>query len=143
MTTSAKDAIITVTPAALETSIEGLHGSLAEYIQASGLPTKDVLVPVEERRYVLRNLQQALGMLAIEERARAQYLSKFTIAICAGLFDAALNYLWNETVKALRELVSATDLSYFFDIVEKRENHRAKLNSAEDLPRIEEAQLIE
>lgn len=46
----------------------------------------------------------------MEERQRAYYLTKFTVAIAVGLFDGALNYLWDETISSLRRLVSRVDL---------------------------------
>lgn len=34
-------------------------------------------------------------------------------AAAVGLFDASLNYLWDETVSELRRRVAGFDLSYF------------------------------
>lgn len=127
----------------LETSIASLHPSLAGYLQNLNLPTENVFVAAEERSIVINGFENAISMLKDEDRTDAYYLSKFTVAATVGLFDAALNYLWNETINSLRRLIVATDLSYFFDVAEKREGHRAKLQEPEDLAKIEDLTLIE
>jgi hypothetical protein len=127
----------------LSTSVEAISSSLADYLEVTGLPTEGVLVPVDERRIVLNSFQDAVSVLPEQGRHDAYYLSKFVVAISMGLFDAALNYLWNETIAALRRLVARTDLAYFFDAVEKRPEIRKKLQTADDIPEIGEAMLVE
>lgn len=77
-----------------------------------GLPTEDVLVDFAERRFVLQSLQQTLDVLPFHERKKAYYLSKFSVSVAVGLFDAALNFSWDETILALRRLAASIDLSY-------------------------------
>jgi hypothetical protein len=119
-TTNSSTAVVPATKDALvvtgdlETSIQGVSGPLAGYLSDLGLPTQRVL-------------EQTLEVLPYDERAKAYYLSKFSVAVAVGLFDAALNFLWDETILALRRLASSIDLSYFFDTAEKRESYRAKL----------------
>jgi hypothetical protein len=78
-----------------------------------GLPSEGVLVSIDERRTVLANFQNAISLVEFEDRGRALYLSKFLAAIGAGLFDAALNYLWDETIAELRRRIASCDLAYF------------------------------
>lgn len=127
----------------LSTSVEAINKPLAGYLDDTGLPTEGVLVPFEERRLVLNSFQDAIAILPEKVRSDSYYLSKYVVAISMGLFDAALNYLWNETIAALRRLVTRTDLEYFFDAVEKRPDVRKKLQTADDLPEIGEGLLIE
>src|ERR1019366_1442850 len=127
----------------LETSIQGLSAPLAGYLDSLGLPTDNVLVEFSERRFVLKNLQETIESLAHVDRAKAFYLSKFSVAVSVGLFDAALNFLWDETILALRRLAAEIDLSYFFDTAEKREAYRAKLQGPEDLPTLDDITLID
>ncbi len=127
----------------LGTSVEAFAAPLADFLREASLPTEDVFVALEERRAVLDQLRSAISVLPEDRRLDAHYLSKFTVAVSIGLFDAALNYLWNETVASIRRLVAKTDLEYFFDVVEKREEVRKKLRSEDDLPQIGEAQLLE
>jgi hypothetical protein len=128
---------------ALETSVAGFNKPLAGFIASLNLPTDGVLVPIDERRLVIQSLEAAITVLPIQERAKAAYLSKFVVAVTIGLFDAALNYLWNETVAALRRLVATTDLSYFFDVAEKRSEYRKRLVVADDLAAVEDASLLD
>jgi len=127
----------------LETSIQGFNAPLADFLTGLGLPTQLVLVDFAERRFVLQSLQQTLDVLPYDERAKAYYLSKFSVSVAVGLFDAALNFLWDETILALRRLASSIDLSYFFDTAEKREPYRAKLQSADDLASLDDLTLID
>ncbi len=127
----------------LETSIQGFHAPLASFLDRLGLPTEKVLVDTRERYFVLQSLQRTLEVLPYEERTKAFYLSKFSVAIMVGLFDAALNFLWDETILALRRLAANIDLSYFFDTAEKRESYRSRLQSEDDLRLLDDLTLID
>ena len=59
-----------------------------------------------------------------------------------GLFDAALNYLWDETIQSLRDKVVKFDLDYFYDTAIKDAKNRAKFKDEEDLVRLEDWQLV-
>ena len=78
---------------------------LLSQLGAAGLPTDGVVVTVEQRRRMLMNLEAALGDLPPEKRPTAHYVSKMIAAVAVGLFDAALNYLWDETVSELQHSV--------------------------------------
>src|SRR5713101_8090193 len=127
----------------LETSIQGFSAPLAGFLGTLGLPTEGVLVDFGERRFVLQSLQQTLQILPYEERAKAYDLSKFCVSSMVGLFDAALNFLWDETILALRRLAASIDLSYFFDTAEKRESYRSRLQTADDLNLLDDLTLID
>ncbi len=101
-------------PAKIDNSIAALNQPLANMLTRIGLPTENVLSPIEERRKVIFALESTLEILPYEERTKALYLSKFTIAVTVGLFDGALTFLWDETIKAVRNLVSKFDLQHFF-----------------------------
>jgi hypothetical protein len=127
----------------LGTSIDTMNAGLGGFLVGLGLPTRELLAPLDERRTVIEQFESAIAVLTPDDRARAAYLSKYCVAISVGLFDAALNFLWDETVVALRRHVVAFDLHYFFDIAEKREDHRKQLKNAEDLTRIDDSVLID
>ncbi|WP_437551575.1 hypothetical protein WME97_10180 [Sorangium sp. So ce367] len=136
--------IIPQTPAAsLTTSVASLARPVADFLAYHDLPTENVLNPVDERKTVIDAFENAISVLPKAEREKAYYLSKFVVAISVGIFDAALSYLWDETILALRRLVEQTDLPYFFDVAEKSPSRRSRLITAEDLPRIDDAVLIE
>lgn len=127
----------------LERSISALSQPLAGWLRDLGLPTENVLAPVDERRKVANGLDGALQILEEEEREKARYLSKFTVAVAVGLFDGALNYVWNETISSLRKLVSRTDLTYFFSVAEKVNSRNRGLSSEDDLEAIQDHDLLE
>ena len=65
------------------------------------------LIPVAERIKVFGNLGDVLALLDYEHRQQSIYVSKF-IAAASGLFDAALNYLWDERLWTLAMIVHWT-----------------------------------
>jgi hypothetical protein len=106
--------------AQVQSSVVEISGALAVFEEAllskaeeMGLPSADVVHPVSKRVQVLQNMDGAMSALPAEKRAVSIYLSKFMMAISAGLFDAALNYLWDETIAELRKRIIDYDLAYF------------------------------
>lgn len=127
----------------LATSLDSFNAPLAQFLGDMGLPTVSVLAPVDERKTVIENLAGALEVLPYDRRQNAYYLSRFAVAISVGLFDGALNYLWNETIQALRRLVARTDLSYFYSVASKINGRYTKLSGEDDLPEVSEHDLLE
>lgn len=123
--------------------VDGFAVGLGGFLQLRGLPADNVLVPIEERRQLFRNLDHAMRELRPQARADAYYVSKFVASTAVGLFDAALNYVWNETILALRRRVADFDLNYFFDSVFSGNKSRDQYNSADDLKKIEDWQFIQ
>ncbi len=117
---------------------EGVLDFLAQY----GLPTQSILVPVNERVRVFQNFDAVMSLLSDDKKQKSLYISKFIAAIASGLFDAALNFLWNETIYELRQRVSQNDLSYFYDIAVPNPERRKNLNNADDLPKVDDSELI-
>lgn len=112
------------------------------FIAQHGLPTKNVLVPVSERVKVFGNVEDVLQLLELEHKQKSIYVSKFIAAAASGLFDAALNYLWDETIFELRKRVVRYDLEYFFDLAVTNPEKRKKLSSEDDLARLDDNELI-
>lgn len=131
------------TPKSIDTSVATLNQPLADMLNYIGLPTDNVLVPIEERRKVIFALESTLDILPLTEKAKAMYLSKFTVAITVGLFDGALNFLWNETVNALRNMVNKFDLQYFYSVAGTLNNRYKNLNTFEDFELISDYDLLE
>jgi len=141
MSGTGKHAIDPRAVATIDVTVDQLSTGLTRYLLDLGLPTDSVLVTPAERMRVLSNVPAVVGDLQAEQRARAYYISKFIAACGVGLFDAALNFLWNETISNLREKVARFDLDYFLDsiIPEKR---RPNFKSADDLDKLEDWELI-
>ena len=107
-----------------------------------GLPSTGVLVEIEQRRRVFVNFEDALSLIPSADRGRAMYLSKFLAAAAAGLFDAALSYLWDETIDQLRSRIVGYDLAYFYDIAVPSVQKRQDFRTADDLPQVGDQDLI-
>ncbi len=98
---------------------------------------------VQERSKVFKNIQEVVEILTPESRANSIYISKFLAAAAAGLFDASLNYLWDETVLELRKRVSLYDISYFYDQAIYSDDRRKKFKDESDLSKLDDSELIE
>ena len=106
ITVNNKDTVLS----ALQGSIASFSKPLSDFISDLNLPIDNILQPIEEREKILEALRRILNLLSNNDKEKAVYLSKFVITSTIGLFDASLNYLWDETVKALRKLVASFDL---------------------------------
>jgi hypothetical protein len=139
---SEKNEMVPFEPTEIRQSVDRFSGELLQYLDHLGLPTSNVLVDVSERRKVIANLPTVTEEISPAQRSGSLYISKFIAACGVGLFDAALNYLWNETVTNIRSKVARFDLEYFFDSVVTDPKRRATLKSEDDLKKIEEWELI-
>jgi hypothetical protein len=128
--------------AELPTAVDAFSSELSDYLAYLGLPREAVLVPVGERRDVINNMPTVVRDLSDAQRERAQYISKFVAACAVGLFDAALNFLWNETIRNLRDKVARFDLEYFYDSVITDPDRRSKFKDAADLDNLDDWVLI-
>lgn len=127
----------------LNQPIDDLHVQLEGYLSHIGLPIDNVVVSISERKKVISSLEESLQIIPIDERIKSHYLSKFTVAISVGLFDGALNYLWDETIRAFRRLIISFDLQYFYSIAEKVSSRYKNLSKEEDIEQVSEHDLLE
>ena len=118
------------------------EATLLSALDSVGLPSEGVLVEAEQRIRVFQNYPNAIALLTGGQRGQSMYLSKLLAAVGAGLFDAALNYLWDETIAELRRRVARYDLAYFFDIAVPSPDRRKGLHAEEDLNQISDQDLI-
>ena len=129
-------------PKEIQTNVDTFSKQLGTYLNYLDLPTDNVLVDIKERGKVIYNMPTVImDQLTDDQRKRAYYVSKFIASCAVGLFDAALNFLWNETILNLREKIIRFDLDYFFDST-IGSSERAKFRLEEDLEKIEDWQLI-
>lgn len=129
-------------PNEVQKSVDAYSEGLKKALRYLGLPAEGVLVEVDERAKVIRNLPDVVAYLTPLQCHGAMYISKFVAACGAGLFDAALNFLWDETIVNLRKKVAVFDLEYFFDSVITDPDRRANLKSEEDLKKLDDWELI-
>lgn len=139
------DALVPATKSdvvAIDQTLHGFEQALLEKARAIGLPSTGVVIGVPQRVMLLSGIEGAMAGMPMERRSTAVYLSKFIMAASAGLFDAALNYLWDETIGELRKRIVAYDLEYFFDNAVLAPEKRKDLKTEEDLGKLTDDELI-
>ncbi|MGA2913261.1 MAG: hypothetical protein ABSE07_07065 [Methanoregula sp.] len=122
--------------------IDTFSSSLGAYLVSLNLPNERVLVEIKERRIVIGNMAIIIDHLNPDQCQRALYISKFIASCGAGLFDSALNYLWNETIVNLRSKVIRFDLDYFFDSTIGNSKKRIDFKTEKDLEKLDDWELI-
>lgn len=126
----------------IATDLANFEAAVSAQLAAAGLPSENVFVGIEERQTVLSNIGSSLAGLPAQTLERSYYVTKMIAAAAVGLFDAALNYLWDETVSELRRRVAGFDLAYFYDIAAPNEDIRRHLANEGDLVRVDDANLL-
>ncbi len=112
------------------------------YLAQVGLPTDNIIATTEERAVVATNLPAFLNALPAEEKRDARYLAKFVGASAVGLFDAALNYVWNEVVLNLRKKAVIYGIDLFFDAAVGGKN-RSSYSDESDLDGLKDSVLLD
>ena len=112
------------------------------YLKELGLPHEGIIASKKERDMMSRILPETIQELSQQSKKEAIYLSKFVASSAIGLYDAALNYIWNEVVVSLRAKANIYGLDLFFDAAiggEVRETY----STFEDLSSIKDNTLID
>jgi hypothetical protein len=126
----------------INTNVMNFSSGLRSYLLRLDLPIDNIVVEVSERQIITWNLPDITKKINNNQRREAYYLSKFITSCCAGLFDAALNYLWNETIENLRLKVVRFDLEYFYDSTLGNAKKRADFKTEEDLSKLDDWEFI-
>jgi hypothetical protein len=111
-------------------------------LTAQGLPADNIIASTTERDIILNNLPSLIASLPMEEKREARYLSKFYAATAIGLFDAGLNYVWNEVVLNLRKKAILYGIDLFFDAAVGGKN-RDDYKDEKDLPALKDKVLLD
>lgn len=127
----------------LQNSIISFNEPLGNFIRDLGLPVDNILQPISEREKILSSLQSILTLLNKDEKEKSDYLTKFVITSTIGLFDASINYLWDETIKALRKLVVDFDIFYFSNVATSVNSRYKTVSCEEDLELIQDHDFLE
>lgn len=112
------------------------------YLDQVGLPTDNIIAATQERNVVAISLSGFLETIPAEVKREARYLSKFVGASSVGLFDAALNYLWNEVVLNLRKKASIYGIELFYDAAVGGKN-RPSYKDESDLDGLKDSVLLD
>jgi hypothetical protein len=76
--------------------------AILELTEALGIP-RDVLASHEEIEYAWRDLPRELR--EIPRDLRGELIARMCVAVSAGLFDGAMNYIWNAAILQLRQKI--------------------------------------
>lgn len=116
---------------------------LVEFLRDVGLPYENIMADSSERAIIAQNLPGYLQALPAEVKREARYLSKFVIGAGSGLFDYALNAIWNEVVIDLRKKASLYGLDIFFDAAVGGSKTREFYKVEDDLAALKDAVLLD
>ena len=122
--------------------LQNFERQLLSFLDERGLPTTSIFVSVNERMTAFKNIEDVIAKLSDEQRQRSIYISKFVAAVASGLFDAALNYMWDETITELRRRVAQYDISYFCDNAKISAEKRKNIKDVDDLSKIDDSELV-
>jgi len=125
----------------INTALVEYQTQLMTYLELLDLPNDNILIDIKERGIVVQNIPNIVESIPLEKRNKSLYISKFIAACGAGLFDAAINYIWNETIENLKEKIALFDLEYFKSSI-KDEGKKAKIKSIEDLVNIDDLEIV-
>ncbi|WP_017661277.1 hypothetical protein [Baaleninema simplex] len=112
------------------------------YLSQFGLPVDNIIASTEQRNILGQNIPTFLNSLSQESKQDARYLSKFVCASSIGLFDASLNYLWNEVVLNLRKKAVTYGVDIFFDAAVGGRN-REDFENEDDLGGLKDIVLLD
>lgn len=73
--------------------------AITELTAALGIP-RDVLASQEEIEYAWRDLPRELREIPTD--LRGELVARMCVAVSTGLFDGAMNYIWNAAILQLR-----------------------------------------
>jgi len=113
------------------------------YLENSGLPYDNIIAPVSEIEKISLSINSIINKLSPETKRNAKYLSKFIVGTATGLFDYALNAIWNEVVINLRKKVVLYGIDIFFDTALGGGRNRVMYQNEEDLNLIKDATLLD
>jgi hypothetical protein len=116
---------------------------LVDFLRDVGLPYENIMADPSERAIIANNLPSYLNSLPAEIKRDARYLSKFVIGAGAGLFDYALNAIWNEVVIDLRKKASLYGLDIFFDAAVGGSKTRDFYKTEDDLSALKDSVLLD
>lgn len=88
---------------------------VVDFLKNIGLPHDNIIATQDQRSIIGQNLPALIAGLPPEVKQGARYLSKFVVGAGFGLFDYALNAIWNEVVLDLNKKAIAYGLDIFFD----------------------------
>ncbi|MGB4441345.1 MAG: hypothetical protein WBJ62_03870 [Coriobacteriia bacterium] len=99
--------------------------AIAALTDALGIP-RDVLASDEEVSYAWQGLPREIQ--AIPGDLRGELIARMCVAVSTGLFDGAINYIWNATILHLRQRVRSFGLPVVTQILQRDFEERQLLD---------------
>lgn len=90
--------------------------AISQLTNSLGIP-REVLASDEEIEYAWRDLPRELR--EIPEHLRGELVARMCVAVSTGLFDGAINYIWNAAILHLRDKVRTFGLAIVSQILQK------------------------
>lgn len=118
------------------------YSNFEGFLNLVGLPSDNVIASLDERQNIMMLLPDLLQQIPQEEKRDAYYLSRFVAGAAIGLFDASLNYVWNEVVLNLRKKIVYFGLDTFYDQACNAKN-RDQYVSEKDLPGLKDKVMLD
>ena len=127
-------------------NIDSLPGNsfigFENYLASYGLPTENVIASEEERKMMQKMLPQILDNIPQESKTDARYLSKFVAGAAVGLYDASLNFVWNEVMTKIYQKIIHYGVEIFFNSAVS-ESDRGLFKTEEDLPHLKDRVVLD
>ena len=103
--------------------------ALADLTASLGIP-RTVLASDEEIQYAWRDLPRELRDIPVD--LRGELIARMCVAVSTGLFDGAMNYIWNAAILQLRTKVRNFGLSIVAQILQSdfEEKHLVELQDS-------------
>ena len=110
-----------------------IFSEIASITSALGIP-RDVLAPDDEIGYAWQELPRELR--AIPPQLRGEQVARMCVAVAVGLFDGAINYIWNVTVLHLRQRIREFGLPVVSQVLQRQFEE-------DDLDELQDSNLID
>ncbi|RKV78355.1 MAG: hypothetical protein D8H99_50975 [Streptococcus sp.] len=113
-----------------------------KYLEQYGLPTENVIASESERKMMHTMLPSILENMPQEYKTNARYLSKFVAGVAIGLYDASLNFVWNEVMMKIHQKIIHYGVEIFFNSAVS-ESDRGLYKTEEDLPHLKDRVVLD
>ncbi len=113
--------------------MNGTLPSIGHILQSFGLP-REVIASNEEIEYAWRELPREISRIPPE--LRDGLIARMCVATSVGLFDGAINYMWNAVILNLRTRVKNFGLGYVSQLFNRR-------FEGEDLNNLTDSELLD
>ena len=114
---------------------EAVLPAISDLIDTLGIP-RNALASSEEIKHAWRDLSRELREIPIN--LRGELVARMCVAVSTGLFDGAMNYIWNAAILHLRDKIRIFGLPVVAQILRKdfEEKHLLDLQDKNLLARI-------